>query len=65
MKASTIPNLAVHVSNAAVALSCSIELADLRHSKTLHEGFPNTGTQSIPYCQTNFVTFLRGADRLR
>lgn len=38
-----ISNLAIHVSNAAVALSRSVELADLCHPKTLCEGFPHTG----------------------
>lgn len=54
-----ITDLAIHVGNATVALSCSIELANLRHLKTFCEGLPHTGAQSISHCQPNFVAFLR------
>lgn len=60
-----VANLSIHVGNAAVALSCSIELADLLHPKTLCEGFPHTGAQPIPDCQTNFVALLGWPDWLR
>lgn len=58
-------DLAIHVSNAAVALSGPIELANLRHPKTLHEGFPNTGTQSISHSKPYFVLLLSWPHGLR
>lgn len=57
-------NLAIHVGNAAVALSCSIKLPDLPHPKSLCEGFPHTGAKSIPHCQANSVALLGWPDRL-
>lgn len=60
-----VAHLAIHVSNAAVALSCPIELPNLPHPKTLHEGFPNTGAQSVSHSQPNFVLLLSWSYWLR
>lgn len=60
-----VADLAIHVSNAAVALGGPIELANLRHPKTLHEGFPNTGAQSISHSKPYFVLLLSWPHGLR
>lgn len=51
-------DLSIHVGNATVALSCSIELAYLRYPKTFCEGLPHTRAQPVSHCKSNFVAFL-------
>ena len=38
-----LTDLAVHVGDATVALSCPVKLADLVHTEALCEGLPHTG----------------------
>lgn len=51
-------DLPIHIGNATVALSRSIELANLRHPKTLGESLPDTRTQPVSHGQSDFVTFF-------
>ena len=57
-KKAVFADLAIHVGDAAVALCCSIELANLCHPKTLCEGLPHTGAQPVSHRQPNFVSFF-------
>lgn len=50
--------LPIHIGNATVALSCSIELANLRHPKPLCESLPDAWTQPISHSQSDFVAFF-------
>lgn len=58
-------NLPIHVGNAAVAFSCSIELANLCHPETLGESLPDTRTQPVAHRQSHFVTFFWRSHWLR
>lgn len=51
-------NLPIYIGNATVALSRSIELANLCHPKTLGESLPDTWTQPVSHGQSDFVTFF-------
>lgn len=51
-------NLPIHIGNATVALSRSIELANLCHPKTLGESLPDARTQPVAHSQSDFVTFF-------
>lgn len=51
-------NLPIHIGNATVAFSCSIELANLCHPEALGESLPDTRTQPVSHRQSDFVTFF-------
>lgn len=51
-------NLPIHIGNATVALSRSIELANLCNPKTLGESLPDTRTQPVSNSQSDFVAFF-------
>lgn len=51
-------NLPIHVGNATVALSRSIELANLCHPKTRGESLPDARTQPVSHGQSDFVAFF-------
>lgn len=53
-----IADLAIHVGDATIALSCSVELPNLSHPKAFCESLPNTGAQAISYSQPNFVALF-------
>lgn len=58
-------NLSVHIGKATVALSRSIELANLCHPKPLGESLPDTWTQPVSHSQSDFMAFFRWSHWLR
>lgn len=50
--------LPIHIGNATVALSRSIELANLRHPKALCESLPDARTQPVSHGHSDFVAFF-------
>lgn len=58
-------DLPIHIGNATVAFSCSIELANLCHPETLGESLPDTWTQPVSHRQSDFVTFFWWSHWLR